>query len=204
MRSFRKRNHKNRDAPQTEKLASRYLTAQSFACLYELPLYYVPLQAPGVRHGAQSRRDRYDRMVTSRDPSVPAEGGDLAADPLLLLRTLVNTMSAGENEDLLADRDDAAAWLRTARLLAADAGLSGSEHGALLRLRDSLRDVMAARAAGRQDAGAASRLTRALADGRLVVTLDPAGTSGLASSARASYSSLVAVLAIAVAQAFRE
>jgi len=128
--------------------------------------------------------------------------------PLNLIQSLANTVSPAE--DLLGDRDDAAAWLRTARLLPPDAGLSGSEHNALIRLRDALRDVMAARANARADANAragadaAIRLTRALADGRLVVTVDPAGTSGLASSARASYSNLVAVIAIAVAEAFRE
>ena len=143
--------------------------------------------------------------MTPRDPdsAATAERGDLAADPQRLLATLVSTISADQGADLLANREDAAAWLTTAGLLPPDAGLSGSEHGALLRLRESLRDVMAARAASRLDADAAIRLTRALADGRLVVTVDPFGASGLASSARASYSSLVAALAIAVAQAFR-
>jgi hypothetical protein len=128
--------------------------------------------------------------------------------PQNLIQSLADT--ALPSEDLLGDRDDAAAWLRTARLLPPDAGLSSSEHNALLRLRDALRDVMAARANAladpnaRSDADAAIRLTRALADGRLVVTVDPAGTSGLASSARASYSNLVASIAIAVAEAFRE
>jgi hypothetical protein len=122
--------------------------------------------------------------------------------PLNLIQSLADT--ARPTDDLLGDRDDAAAWLRTARLLPPDAGLSSSEHNALLRLRDALRDVMAARANARSDADAAIRLTRALADGRLVITVDPAGTSGLASSARASYSNLVASIAIAVAEAFRE
>ena len=126
----------------------------------------------------------------------------MTTPPQNLIQSLAET--AGPAEDLLGDRDDAAAWLRTARLLPPDAGLSGSEHNALLRLRQALRDVMAARANARSDADAAIRLTRALADGRLVVTVDPAGLSGLASSARASYSNLVAIIAIAVAEAFRE
>lgn len=132
----------------------------------------------------------------------------MTTPPQNLIQSLADT--ALPSEDLLGDRDDAAAWLRTARLLPPDAGLSSSEHNALLRLRDALRDVMAARANAladpnaRSDADAAIRLTRALADGRLVVTVDPAGTSGLASSARASYSNLVASIAIAVAEAFRE
>jgi Putative stress-induced transcription regulator len=122
--------------------------------------------------------------------------------PLNLIQSLADT--AGPAEDLLGDRDDAAAWLRTARLLPPDAGLSGSEHNAFLRLRDALVDVLRARAEARADADAAIRLTRALADGRLVVTIEPAGTSGLASSARASYSSLVAAIAMAVHEAFRD
>jgi hypothetical protein len=121
-----------------------------------------------------------------------------------LLPSLADTARSGA--DLLASRDDANAWLRTAGLLPADtdANLTNSEHGALLRLRDSLRDVLAARAERRQDADAAARLTRALADGRLVVTVDPAGTGGLASSARATYSNLVAAIAIAVAETLRK
>ncbi len=142
---------------------------------------------------------RYDQSVTTPGPSDDQDG---AGSPLSLLRTFADT--ALTDADLLGDRDDAAAWLRTARLLPPDAGLSGSEHNALLRLREALRDVLAARDDAGPDADAAIRLTRALADGRLVVTVDPAGTSGLASSARASYSNLVAALAIAVAEAFWE
>jgi hypothetical protein len=133
---------------------------------------------------------------------LPSDDQSSADSPLSVIQSFADTAIA--DGDLLGDRDDAAAWLRTARLLPPDAGLSGSEYNALLRLRDALRDVMAARAGARLDADAAIRLTRALADGRLVVTVDPYGASGLASSARASYSSLVAALAIAVAEAFRQ
>ena len=90
-------------------------------------------------------------------------------------------------------------WLRAAGLLPDDAIISGSEHGALLRLRDALREVLAARAAGVAAPDATARLTRALADGRLIVTVSPAGAAALASSARASYSNAVAAIAIAVA-----
>ena len=60
---------------------------------------------------------------------------------------------------------------------------------------------MAAHAGGRPDAAAAARLTRALADGRLVLTVDPASDVELASAARAGYPNLVALVAIAIAQA---
>jgi putative stress-induced transcription regulator len=118
-----------------------------------------------------------------------------------LLRSLASTVTS-DGADLLGTREEAVPWLRAAGLLPDDAVISGSEHGALLRLRDALRDVVAARASGAADPDATARLTRALADGRLVVTVSPAGTAVLASSARANYSNAVAAIAIAVAQAW--
>ena len=118
-----------------------------------------------------------------------------------LLGSLAGTVTA-DGTDLLGTREEAVPWLRTVGLLPGDAVISGSEHGALLRLRDALRDVLAARASGAADPDATARLTRALADGRLVVTVSLAGTAELASSARASYSNAVAAIAIAVATAW--
>ena len=118
-----------------------------------------------------------------------------------LLGSLAGTVTA-EGGDLLGTREEAVPWLRAAGLLPDDAVISGSEHGALIRLRDALRDVLAARASGAADPDATARLTRALADGRLVVTVTPAGVAQLASSARASYSNTVAAIAIAVATAW--
>jgi hypothetical protein len=139
--------------------------------------------------------------VTVPDLSATPADRPSAADPLYLITSLADTTRSAA--DPLATREGAVGWLRAAGLLPADAdaALSGSEHGALLRLRDSLSNVLAARAEGRADADAAARLTRALADGRLIVTIDPAGAAGLASSARALYSNLVAAIAIAVARA---
>jgi predicted RNA-binding Zn ribbon-like protein len=116
-----------------------------------------------------------------------------------MIQAFANTLDASAGADQFGTREEAAAWLRTAGLLPAEAGLSNSEHTALLRLRESMRDVLAAHTAGRDDADAASRLTRALADGRLVITVDPASAVELAGAARASYPSLVAAIAIAVA-----
>lgn len=137
--------------------------------------------------------------MTNQTPLVAAADSALRGENLL--RSLAGT-AAADGSDQLATRESAVPWLRTAGLLPGDAALSGSEHGALLRLRDSLRDVLAARAASGTDSDAAARLERALADGRLVVTVAPDGAAGLASSARASYSNLVAAVAIAVAQAW--
>ena len=138
--------------------------------------------------------------MTVPDRSATPAGRQSAADALNLISSLADTSRA--SADPLASREDAAGWLHAAGLLpAGDATLSGSEHGALLRLRDALRDVLAARSQRRPDADAAARLTRALADGRLVVTIDPDGSAWLASSARAVYSNLVAAIAIAVAGA---
>lgn len=118
-----------------------------------------------------------------------------------LLLSLVGTVTA-DGTDILGSREEAVAWLRAAGVLPDDAALSGSEHGALLRMRDALRDVRTARSAGNPDSDAAARLTRALADGRLVVTVSSVGHAKLASSARASYSNLVAAVAIAVAESW--
>ena len=54
---------------------------------------------------------------------------------------------------------------------------------------------------GSEAGSPAARLTRALAEGRLVVTAGPDGTVGLASMARASYPSVVAAVAVAIAHA---
>jgi len=141
---------------------------------------------------------RYDRSVTNQTPSVAA---GTALEGEALLRSLAGTVTA-DGTDLLETRELAVPWLRTAGLLPADGALTGSEHGALLRLRDALRDIAGVRASAGSVADAAERLTRALSDGRLVVTVSPAGQAGLASSARANYSNLVAFVAIAVAQAW--
>jgi predicted RNA-binding Zn ribbon-like protein len=121
---------------------------------------------------------------------------DAAPGPLSLIQSLANTR--GADQDLLGAREDATAWLHAAALLPAESGLSGPDHAALLRLRDSLRDVLAAHADDRSDADAAARLTRGLADGRLVLTVDAASAIGLASAARASYSNAVAAVAVAI------
>jgi hypothetical protein len=125
---------------------------------------------------------------------------DAAPGPLHLVQSFASTLR-GEGADLLGTREDAVAWLHAAALLPAGASLSNSEHAALLRLREAVRDVLVARADGEEDPEGAARLTRALAEGRLVVTVDPAGTVRLASAARASYPSVVAAIAVAIADA---
>lgn len=137
--------------------------------------------------------------MTDHIPSVASDSAALGGQSLL--DSLAGTATA-DGTDLLGTREEAVPWLRAAGLLPGDAVISGSEHGALLRLRDALRDVLAARASGAADPDAAARLTRALADGRLVVTVSPAGAAVLASSARASYSNVVAAIAISVAEAW--
>ena len=144
-------------------------------------------------------RRRYHLSVTDHTPSAVSDNARLGGQGLL--GSLAETVAA-DGTDLLGTREEAVPWLRAAGLLPDDAIISGSEHGALLRLRDALRDVLAARASGAADPDATARLTRALADGRLVVTVSTAGAAVLASSARANYSNTVAAIAIAVAAAW--
>ena len=108
---------------------------------------------------------------------------------------------ATQGADALGTREAAVAWLREQGLLAADSGLMNNEYNALVRLRGALRDVLAAQAKGRDDADAAARLTKGLADGRLVVTVGPAATAELNTAARAAYPTIVASLAVAIARA---
>jgi hypothetical protein len=147
-------------------------------------------------HAVARRPGPYDRSVTNHMPSVAA--GNAALGGEALLSSLAGTVTA-DGSDLLETRESAVPWLRATGLLPTDATLTGSEHGALLRLRDALRDIAAVRASDGAVADAGERLTKALADGRLVVTVTAAGQAGLASSARAPYSNLVAAVAIAVA-----
>jgi len=122
-----------------------------------------------------------------------------APGPLGLVQSFADTVSAEPDADLLGTREEATAWLHAAALLPAEASLSNSEHAALLRLREAVRDVLTAQADGREDAEAAARLTKALAEGRLVVTVDSASTVRLVSAARAAYPSVVAAIAVAIA-----
>jgi predicted RNA-binding Zn ribbon-like protein len=131
-------------------------------------------------------------------PTPPASG------PLHLLQSFANTLTIDPDADVLAAREEAAAWLHKAALLPPEAGLTSSEHAALLRLRDSIRAVLAAHTRGREDAEAAARLTKALADGRLVVTVGASSTVKLATAARSSYPTVVADIAVAVAESAAE
>ncbi|HUN38133.1 MAG TPA: ABATE domain-containing protein [Trebonia sp.] len=132
--------------------------------------------------------------MTNQDHAVSTE----------LLQSFAGTVTAGPDfSDILATRETAIPWLRTAGLIPADALVSGNEHAALLRLRDAVRDAMAAHAADASgdDSDIAMRLTRALSDGRLVVTIEPGGAVKLATAARSIYPSIVAALAVAIAEA---
>jgi hypothetical protein len=125
-----------------------------------------------------------------------------APGPLGLVQAFVNTVSlrAG-GPDLLGDRPAAVGWFRGAGILPTDpVVVTTSEHAGLLRLRESLRAVLVARAEGRRDQEAAAKLTRGFADGRLVLTVDEAAGAHWATAARAPYPSMVAGIAIAIAE----
>jgi hypothetical protein len=158
-------------------------------------------------------RTRYYRTVSTPSRSVP--GASPASDDshvpdvsaaLRVLRSIAGTVAAGPDSegdpDVLATRERAIPWLRAQALMPADGVLTGSEHGALLRLRDALRDALAAHAGEHGSyPEIAARLTRALADGRLVVTITDAGPIKLATAARSVYPSIVAAVAVAIAEA---
>jgi len=125
-----------------------------------------------------------------------------APGPLGLVQAFLNTVPLRTGgTDLLGDRPAAVGWFRTAGVLSADpVVVSTSEHAGLLRLRELLRAVLMARTAGRPDEQTAAKLTKAFADGRLVLTVDAVGRANWATAARAPYPSMVAALAIAIAE----
>jgi hypothetical protein len=139
--------------------------------------------------------------VTVPNPAVLTGAG--ATGQARLLRSFAATATAGPADapDVLSSRESAIPWLRDARLLAADTVITNSEHGALLRLRDAVRDAVAQHGTGEPDADLAARLTRSLADGRLVTTITETGAVQLATAARSVYPSIVAAIAVAIAEA---
>ena len=164
----------------------------------------MPGSFAGVPVGHKMRRMNGYRIVASRErgpgrPRTRYHRIVSVTGPLQLIQVFANTLGASPGADQLGTREEAAAWLRAAGLLPAEAGLSNSEHAALARLRDSIRDVLAAHTRGREDGDAAVRLTKALADGRLVLTVDAVSAVQLASAARSSYPNLVADIAVAIA-----
>jgi hypothetical protein len=133
-------------------------------------------------------------MSSTHQESRTQHSADLVDTGLALIQEFAET---GE----LESREQAVPWLREQGLLAEDSSLMNSEYNALVRLRQALKDLLKAQADGREDADAAARLTKGLADGRLVVTVDPAATVELTTAARASYPTIVAGLAVAIARA---
>jgi predicted RNA-binding Zn ribbon-like protein len=119
------------------------------------------------------------------------------------VQAFVNTVSLRTGSaDLLGDRPAAVGWFRAAGVLPADpVVVTTSENANLLRLREALRTVLVARTDGRRDDAAAAALTRAFADGRIVLTVDTEGAAHWATAARAPYPSMVAAIAIAIAEA---
>lgn len=133
-------------------------------------------------------------MPSTHQESRTQHPADLLDESLTLIQEFAGTAE-------IATREQAIPWLRQQQLLPADAGLMNSEYSALVRLQQALKDVLKAQAEGREDTDAAARLTKGLADGRLVVTVDAKATVELTTAARASYPSIVASLAVAIARA---
>ena len=133
-------------------------------------------------------------MPSTHQESRNQHSADLVDTGLALIQSFADTRE-------LETREQAVSWLREQELLAADAGLMNSEYNALVRLQRALNDVLKAQAEGREDADAATRLTKGLADGRLVATVDAKATVELTTAARASYPTIVAGLAVAIARA---
>jgi hypothetical protein len=150
---------------------------------------------------------RYDRIVTASDltTSGSALSGNTSSEitpsgQFTLVQSFALTGAADpDGGDILATRETAVPWLVAAGLMPSGASLTGSEHGALLRLRDAIAEYLTPGRAANPDL--AARLTRALSDGRLVVTIADGGAVRLHTAARSVYPSIVAALAAALSDA---
>jgi len=118
-----------------------------------------------------------------------------------LVQALVNTLNGETGRDLLGTVAEAARWLAAARLMPADSSLTSAQHGALLELREAIRQILGDHTDRRHDPEAASRLTMALAPCRLVVAVDPAGGARLVSADHDSFSRVIGGVAATIAEA---
>ena len=116
------------------------------------------------------------------------------------MQSFANTLGAVAGGDLLATREQAVPWLRDAGLMPADAVVTGSEHARCCGYGTRCATPSPRTRPGSADADAAARLTRGLADGRLVTTITPDGAVKLATAARSVYPSIVAAIAVAIAE----
>jgi predicted RNA-binding Zn ribbon-like protein len=137
---------------------------------------------------------------------LPTAGADPGSRPpapgsLRLIQALVNTLNAETGRDLLGTAAEAGRWLAAARLTPAAARLTGAQHGALVELREAIRQVLGGHAEHRDDPEAAGRLTMALACCRLALAVNPAGGVRLVSADHDPFSRVVGEIAMAIAAA---
>lgn len=145
-------------------------------------------------------------MYDGNGGALPAAGRDPgsrapAPGSLRLVQTLVNTLNAESGRDLLGTQPDASQWLAGAALLPAGSALTAAERHALVEMREAIRGVLRAHTGGLRDPEAASRLTMALAHGRIALTVDPAGGARLVSADHEPISRVIGRVAIAIAEA---
>jgi predicted RNA-binding Zn ribbon-like protein len=135
--------------------------------------------------------------TAGRDPGSrpPAPGS------LRLIQALVNTLDVESGRDLLGTRPDAGRWLAQAGVLPGAVALAGAEQHAVVEVREAIRGVLSAHVGGLADPEAASRLSMALAPGRLAVSVDPAGSARLVSADHDPVSRVIGSIAIAIAEA---
>jgi predicted RNA-binding Zn ribbon-like protein len=111
---------------------------------------------------------------------VPGQEIKPAPVPLLLVQAFVNTWDADSRRDLLAEPAAARQWLAAAGLWAAQRAPAPAELHLARRVRESVRALLAANAAGRPPAAADLQPLRELAAaGRLDLGVAPGGQVSL-------------------------
>jgi predicted RNA-binding Zn ribbon-like protein len=105
--------------------------------------------------------------------------GKPAPMPLLAVQAFANTLDVEEGTDKLSDPESFRAWLRETGLVKPGFRLGTRGLAATRRLRDSLRDALAANATGKLDPRAGRRLAEQAGNLRVHLQSDADGNLGL-------------------------
>ena len=108
-------------------------------------------------------------------------------------------LSAESGLDLLGTQPDTRQWLAEVGLLPGAFSPTVAQWHALVEMREAISGVLREHAGGLGDPEAASRLSMALAPGRLALTVDPAGGARLVSADHEPVSRVIGRIAIVIA-----
>lgn len=135
-----------------------------------------------------------------------AVGGDATVDEgrLRLVRELVNTYDVESGTEALPTPADLRQWLRHQKLMDADATVTYADLERAVRLREALRDLLAANHDGTKAERAAEILTATARHSRLRIHFTPSGDCRLVPAASSDVDRALGELLVVVAEAMSD